>query len=324
MRRLDLTERESRAVADLADQLLAAGGREWDPPAMAEDVSVGATRLPDRLREFLARIRAEESDVTVVGGLPISEELTPTPTGWEKAAKTGAGRREEMVLLLTGSALGEPFGWANQQDGRIVHDVCPVPGMERSLTSASSEAALSLHTEDIFHPCRGDYVSLLCLRNPDAVGTTFVRIAGLPLPAELAAVLAEHRFRFYPDDSHVGTILPRPGDNRLAGRANEIGRVLFGPADDPYLRFDIDFMAPLDDDAAEAVRAMHGILRASVENVVMRPGDAVFLDNYRVVHGREPFVPRYDGKDRWLKRLNLIRDVRRIYATSDRRSRILA
>ncbi|QMU70179.1 hypothetical protein GXP74_20055 [Streptacidiphilus sp. P02-A3a] len=34
------------------------------------------------------------------------------------------------------------------------------------------------------------------------------------------------------------------------------------------------------------------------EKVVLEPGDAIFLDNYRVVHGREPFQPRYDGTDR--------------------------
>ena len=72
--------------------------------------------------------------------LPIAEDLVPTPTGWDTAAKTGAGQREEIVLLLVGSALGEAFGWANQQDGRIVHDVCPAPGMERSLTSARKDS----------------------------------------------------------------------------------------------------------------------------------------------------------------------------------------
>ncbi|MFB9907696.1 TauD/TfdA family dioxygenase [Allokutzneria oryzae] len=326
MDKITLSSAESDEIARLADEVLA-GADTWDPLTFVDRAGRVAERLPLRLREFLAEVRANETDVTVVSGLPIAGDLVPTPTGWDTAAKTGAGQREEIVLLLCGSALGEAFGWANQQDGRIVHDVCPAPGMELSLTSASSEAALSLHTEDIFHPCRGDYVSLLCLRNPDAVGTTFVRIGALELPEETRKVLSQNRFRFYPDDSHIGEVLlDGDGDDHLAGRAYTTGSVIFGPEERPYLRFDVDFMSVEDgdDEAEAAVRATVGHLGSAVERVVLQPGDAVFVDNYRVVHGREPFQPRYDGKDRWLKRLNLIRNVRSIYALSDRRSRIIA
>ncbi|WP_165777512.1 TauD/TfdA family dioxygenase [Amycolatopsis antarctica] len=263
----------------------------------------------------------------MVSNLPVSDDLPPTPIGWDIAAKTGAGHREEAALLLCGSALGEPFGWANQQDGRIVHDVCPAPGHENSMTSASSETELSLHTEDVFHPCRGDYVSLMCLRNPDAVGTTLVRIANLELTESVRDILEQRRFRFYPDDSHVGAVLAgAAAEDYLAGRGYDLGAVVFGPAERPYFRFDVDFMSAAASDvvASEAIISTNREFADRIERVALLPGDAVFVDNYRVVHGREPFNPRYDGKDRWLKRLNLIRDVRRIYAMSDRRSRIIA
>jgi len=60
-----------------------------------------------------------------------------------------------------------------------------------------------------------------------------------------------------------------------------------------------------------------------VERVVLRPGDVAFLDNYRVVHGREPFTPRYDGHDRWLKRVNLIRDIRRVFVETRSLTRVI-
>jgi Fe(II)/alpha-ketoglutarate-dependent arginine beta-hydroxylase len=323
--RIVLTDEERDEVARLVDQI-AGDAESWDPMRFVDSSTTSAERLPLRLRQFMAQVRANESDIAVVSNLPLHEDMPPTPTGWDMAAKTGAGHREEVVLLLCGSALGEPFGWASQQDGRVVHDVCPAPGQENSMTSASSQTELSLHTEDIFHPCRGDYVSLYCLRNPDEVGTTLVRIAALDLPEQTRSVLQQERFRFYPDDSHIGAVLPGDEDDRLAGRQHTVGPVIFGPRERPYLRFDIDFMSAVDDDqeAADAVRATQDRLVESIERVVLSPGDAVFVDNYRVVHGREPFTPRYDGKDRWLKRLNLIRDVRRIYAMSDRRSRIIA
>ncbi|SMC64351.1 TauD/TfdA family dioxygenase [Kibdelosporangium aridum] len=324
MNKIVLTDAERAVVSALVDEVFDRVD-VWDPVAMVDEVPGLAERLPLRLREFLVNSRMAEADVTVVANLPVDENLVPTPIGWDLAAKTGAGQREELVLLLCGTALADPFGWATQQDGRVVHDVCPAPGMENSLTSASSAAPLTLHTEDVHHPCRGDYVSLFCLRNPDAVGTTFVRIAALDLPAGTREVLAQNRFRFHPDDSHIGAIVDLV-EGEVRDRVFDPGSVIFGPAERPYLRFDVDFMSAAggDTEAEQAIQTTVDCLARSVERVILEPGDAVFVDNYRVVHGREPFVPRYDGNDRWLKRLNLIRDVRRLYAMSDTRSRIIA
>ncbi|MEV4015116.1 TauD/TfdA family dioxygenase [Nonomuraea angiospora] len=325
MERFLLTARERAQVDEVVDEVQASW-TSWDPLQFADQAGAAAHGLPLRLRRFLTGVRTSETDVAVVSGLPVDPALAPTPAGWDLAAKTGAGRREELVLLLVGSVLGEPFGWVNQQDGRLVHDVVPAPGMEESLTSASSAAQLTLHTEDVFHPFRCDYVTLFCLRNPDEVGTTITRVDALDLPEDLRDLLSESRFRFYPDDSHTGEILNViDGVEGLARRRSTVGPVVFGPAEHPYLRFDRDFMTADQDDArtSQAIEATHELLCDAVERVVLRPGDAVFIDNYRIVHGREPFHARYDGNDRWLKRLNLIRDVRRIYAGNGARSRII-
>lgn len=323
--RLFLHDDERAAIDRLAGETLA-DCQPWDALAFADKASAVAEYLPARLRRFLTRVRTEQADVALVSGLPVSEDLVPTPTGWELAAKTGAAQREELLLLVCAAGLGDPFGWSDQQNGRIVHDVCPAPGQERSLTSASSELDLALHTEDVHHPCRGDYVALYCLRNPDSVGTTFVPVDNLDVPEDVREILSDDRFRFYADDSHENTALD---DEQLAGRLeNRVGMdgsVLFGPSEFPYLRIDLDFAAAQDGDVA-AQRAMHRAsesLRKSVERVVLAPGDMVFLDNYRVVHGREPFNPRYDGNDRWLKRVNLIRDIRRVFVQTRALTRVI-
>jgi TfdA family taurine catabolism dioxygenase TauD len=306
MERLVLTADERVTIDRLVDDAVGSPS----PLVFAERATVMAGRLPLRLREFLSGVRAKETDIAVVSGLEPLPGLASTPTGWEVAASTGAGRREEFVLLLCGSALAEAFCWAGQQNGRLVHDICPVPGMERSLTSSSSKAMLTLHTEDVFHPCRADYVSLYCLRNPDRIGTSFARAETLELPQRMRNVLSERRFTFHSDDSH-------------AERAGTVGSVLFGPKTRPYLRVDTDFVTAVDGDAAEALAAVRELLSSSAERVVLAPGDIVFLDNHQVVHGRQPFTPKYAGNDRWLKRLNLTRDIRRVYLTAGERSRIL-
>ncbi|WBB75704.1 TauD/TfdA family dioxygenase [Micromonospora sp. WMMD1128] len=320
VRRLQLTEVERDALGRLVDAFTATD-RSADPLSFAEQAPAYAVRLPERVREFLGQVRADEVPVSVISGLPL-QALPPTPLDWTAAA-AGVGRREELLLVLCGLPLGEPFGWAAQQGGRLVHDVCPSPAMEQSLTSACSAAPLSLHTEDGFHPCRGDYVSLLCLRNPDAVRTTFVRIGSLGLPDKLQKILQDSRFRFLPDDAHVaGACAERL---RAAPDGTGLDPIIFGPPEHPYLRFDVDFTAVSDgdDEAAAAMADLDEQLRAATESVALAPGDLLFIDNYQVVHGRAPFRARYDGTDRWLKRLNLIRDLRRIYATADTRSRII-
>jgi alpha-ketoglutarate-dependent taurine dioxygenase len=43
-------------------------------------------------------------------------------------------------------------------------------------------------------------------------------------------------------------------------------------------------------------------VKQATRKVVLQAGDVLVIDNERAVHGRTPFVPRYDGTDRWLKR----------------------
>jgi alpha-ketoglutarate-dependent taurine dioxygenase len=45
--------------------------------------------------------------------------------------------------------------------------------------------------------------------------------------------------------------------------------------------------------------------------VTLAPGEVLVVDNDLVVHGRVPFQARYDGTDRWLKRISVTSDLRR-------------
>ncbi|MCE7002482.1 TauD/TfdA family dioxygenase [Kibdelosporangium philippinense] len=319
MKRLVIEPNERRQIEWLVDDVLDEYG-QWDAVQFASHAKAVAESLPIRVRQFFRRSQTAETDLMVLSGLPLSPELEPTPTGWDMAEKIGAGTREEIVLSLIAAGLGEPFAWGDQQNGRIVHDVCPAPGMERSETSQSSTAPLSLHTEDAFHPCRCDYVALFCLRNPDKVGTTVVRADNLNLPEKLAEILSEKRFYHRPDQSHIG---PHGHDTD----AVDVDAILFGPPESRYLRIDFDDTTAADENDQEALDAIAELYKYSVaalERVVLEPGDAIFVDNYRVVHGREPFEPRYDGNDRWLKRVNVLRDIRRMFMLTGERSRIVA
>jgi hypothetical protein len=54
---------------------------------------------------------------------------------------------------------------------------------------------------------------------------------------------------------------------------------------------------------------MRAAANAGKNYVRLLPGDLVIVDNRRAVHSRSEFEPRWDGKDRWLQRTYVSRDL---------------
>jgi Fe(II)/alpha-ketoglutarate-dependent arginine beta-hydroxylase len=295
-----------------------------------DEADVIAHDLPRRVRREMRRFRLFEPDdaILVVGGYPIDQEkIGPTPVHWNQHGAGNDTVQEDMLLVLLGSLLGEPIGWSTQQDGRIVHDILPIKGHEQEQLGSGSETLLTWHVEDAFHPYRGDYLGMMCLRNPDHVPTTFAPIKKVRLTPEQLAVLASPYFTIRPDESHlpknrgngkVSTADEQQVMERAYAKIEEMWKtpekipVVFGDPNAPYIRLDPYFMDPVENPEAQA--ALDELSRAvdeAIEDQVLEPGDFCFIDNYQAVHGRKPFKARYDGRDRWLKRINVVRDLRK-------------
>jgi Fe(II)/alpha-ketoglutarate-dependent arginine beta-hydroxylase len=227
-------------------------------------------------------------------------------------------KREEAYLVVVASLLGDLIAWATQQAGRTIHDVFPVEQHRDMQIGTGSRELLTWHTEDAFHPLRGDYLAMFCLRNPQSVPTMIASIADVELDAETKRQLFQPRFTILPDESHRGTtgvadFAPESaaGIEEMLRAPQEIA-VLFGDSARPYVRLDPYFMPPPEDaQAREALRRLIFELDNHIKDVVLGPGDLCVMDNYQVVHGRRPFEPRFDGTDRWLKRVLVARDLRK-------------
>lgn len=63
--------------------------------------------------------------------------------------------------------------------------------------------------------------------------------------------------------------------------------------------------------AEQALDRLMAGLESVQQDMVIGPGTLLVLDNYLAVHGRRAFHARYDGTDRWLKRLTVTRNLRR-------------
>jgi Fe(II)/alpha-ketoglutarate-dependent arginine beta-hydroxylase len=258
------------------------------------------------------------------------QKIGPTPAHWKTRPEISPTLEPEMLFVLLGALLGDPIGWATQQRGYILHDVIPIKEDENAQISTGSLQTIWWHNEDAFHPYRGDYVGLMCLRNPNGVPTTFASIDMIELDAKVKETLFEPHYVIRPDESHTA----KNSGNGNNGNGHDHGiddlvefaytqiqrlqvdspklSVLYGDPRSPYLRLDPYFMDPLEDDKAQfALNSLIHAIDASLAEVVLQPGDCLFIDNYRSVHGRKPFKANYDGNDRWLKRINITRDLRK-------------
>lgn len=302
-RRLELTEGEAGGVAGLAEDLAAMMPALIDDPGWLAHALRLSCRLPIRLRESARAYRHDsgEAGVFVIGGLPLrADRLPDTPAVPESAERVASVPAALAVLLAL--QLGELVAYRQEKAGALVHNVVPVPGLERSQSNAGS-VALKLHVENAFHPHRPDYVGLMCLRNDQLQGGgTLVASVRQALPLVEAADLEVLR-----SPGYITTVPPsfRSGDQTVSHG------VLAGSDTDPDVCLDFNATVALDARAREAMDRLGRALAAVSRVLVLNPGEMAFIDNRIVLHGRTPFSPQYDGRDRWLHRVYVHLDNRR-------------
>ncbi|GEM31862.1 hypothetical protein NN3_28690 [Nocardia neocaledoniensis NBRC 108232] len=273
-------------------------------PALLDQIEQRAAELPVAVRHAV-RPPATPAGATVVRGFPVDDaEFGPTPQDWQAAAVTAADPRHlgslelDIAMLLLARCAGEPFGWAGQQNGRLVNNIVPAVGHEDEQSGASSSTLLSPHTEDAFHAARANLLMLACVRNPDRVATTVSSVREVRLSEADLRTLTVPTLPILPDVSY-GTDFDQP--------APPLPTIWFDETDRATLRYDPAY-TPLDD-ADPAFRAAYARLTEEFARVchapALAPGELLLVDNDVAVHGRVPFRARYDGTDRWLKRVNI-------------------
>jgi Fe(II)/alpha-ketoglutarate-dependent arginine beta-hydroxylase len=299
--KLELINEEVRAIQLLVKEI-ASSHISVEDAEFLDNASTYAQEFPRRLRIFLNAFRLQEpSGVCLISGYPIdNSKIGKTPAHWRKGPSSSSSVAEEVFLNLCGALLGDAVAWAHQRDGLICQDLMPLEADKGKMLGSGSERDLVWHTEDARYSYRGDYIGLMCLRNPDAVPTTFASIDEVPLDPDKVEVLFEPRFVFRPDPSH-------PTDTGW-----ERAPVLFGDPESPYIRFDPYSMdRPETEEARSAIDYLIRAIDENLTGVTLQPGECLFIDNYKAVHGRSSFKARFDGTDRWLKRITIARDLRK-------------
>ena len=255
------------------------------------------------LRQTVRRFRRDPgpSGMFLLQGLPIDDVLPLTPT------VAGSARRiatvSSAVLFMIALGLGEPIAFAQEKSGAIVQDVVPVRALAGSQSNGGS-VALSFHTENAFHPCRPDYVLLLCLR-PDPLHVAALRIAGIRRALRLLDLGDQEALRcpWYVTES--------PPSFGPAVRRTPPRPVLDGSTDDPDVAVDFSATWTNEPRGIEALAHLREAVGEVAVDVRLRQGELAMVDNRLAIHGRNQFQPAYEGSDRWLHRMFVQADFRR-------------
>lgn len=313
-------------------QRLPAAGDDLD--GLLAALLQAASHLPLDAVRGLLRFRAapQAPGAVLLTGLPVGEDLPPTPTDRVRASPM-AGSASERAILLVAILLGEPVAYAAEKDGALVQNVFPTRSQRSTPSNESSAIGLEFHTEVIystatpaqsFDVAAPDFVLLLALRSPPDRSAVTSMVDARDLcraldPAHLA-VLRQPWFRLRAPRSFMGAgDAPRPESPALA--------LVRGPADAPTVAFDI--ACGVRGLSPEAVAALDGLRRACADpalqrRVQLRPGDLLAIDNNRCAHARSPYDARFDGQDRWLLRTYVRRSIRGLTAVSEDAFRVLA
>lgn len=292
---------------------LAASGLSPVQPGFYAEYGGCHELLPIGLRRFLANFRdSKQATFCTVRTFPVDDAAVgPTPEHWERRDGDGSTIEPDLCLAMCASTLGEPFAWATLQYGRIIQDVFPIRGDERRESGHGSDKFLEFHTDDAFRPDSPDYLLLLGIRNQDLIPSFVTPARDIKLSEDHLEMLWQERFYVVPDDEHIRQLELRAPDDPALARAIEMRDnprpvgVFFGDRANPCIRLDIPFMRCVGDDpeVKKALLALRFELDRARQAQIVTAGTVLILNNRAVAHARDAFTARYDGTDRWLRKM---------------------
>jgi Fe(II)/alpha-ketoglutarate-dependent arginine beta-hydroxylase len=313
-----LTREELAGIEAGVGQLVRCFG-SVESAEFADACSLAAQELPRSLRVLAHRFKQLHLSCSAVllRGLPVDDRrIGPSPSHWDAPWRNPPTLREEITQCLVAATLGDIFGWRTQENGRFLRHIVPIEKERGEQLGGSSTVTLVWHNEEAFHDHRCDFLTLLCYRNEEQAQTILSSIDDIDIDDKHWRILSAPRFVVLPDKSHL------PEQNvsaqwRLDDAAFERIRamyasptpvpVLSGARTRPFIQVDEAFMTALagDEEAQQAYDWLLGQFNAQQRVVVMAPGDMLWIDNKRAVHGRAVYSPHYGPRQRWLRRVNV-------------------
>ena len=269
------------------------------PELFCRQAKFAAAQLPIpitlRLMEFA--LRGSPTGFLLFQNIPIDNTTPKTPpeNTYFLGEKTPLSKIQGILI----SAMGNMIAYEAEGYGRLFQDVVPMQHMAKNQTSLGSDIELEIHTEQAFSKLRPDILSLACVRGDEKAYTYILPVKSVIdnlTPFEI------QRLREPLWITGVDLSFKLHGKPFLEGDLRGPMPILHGSVEDPELIFDQDLMMGTTPEADDLVKKIIDIYYQHRIAHCLQPGEIIFVDNRRAVHGRSSFSPKYDGYDRFLVR----------------------
>ncbi|MGW4215110.1 TauD/TfdA family dioxygenase [Lentzea sp. NPDC004789] len=301
--RLVLRSSEKQAMLDLVKSVSA--DPAMDPELFCVQASRAARVLPTRIHDALLSFdrRGSATGTFLIEGMPVGP-IPATPP--DNTLHLGEATLLSKAQAIVNEAAGHMLAYEAEGFGRLFQDMVPARSAAHTQTSLGSSVELELHTEQAFSVLRPDFISLACLRG-DPNAQTYTLTARQVAEAVTTAELETLRQKCWM--TGVDLSFRRGGQAFDKGEIRGPLSILEGAEDDPFIVFDQDLMTSNQSAATAAFDTVIDTYRRHRHCHVLKPGDLLLIDNHRVVHGRSPFRPLFDGSDRFVVRSFVVRDL---------------
>lgn len=295
---IDLSEEEIDALLNLGYNLtISPSDQPEEYCKKSKDLS---SDLPIRIRNILQKFAQHGSPTgfLLIQNIPTDRFFIPS-TPSNNDSKSGEKTVLSCIQSILLHSISEMIAYEAEGFGRLFQDVVPSKNMEQFQTSLSSGVELELHTEQAFSKLRPDILSLACLRGDLSAFTYLLPVQSIieNMDVEEVKILQQPLWKIGVDLS-----FKLNGNEFLEGDIRGPFPILQGNMEDPQLVFDQDLTIGITEEAENLKNKIIQLYYKHRIHHNLKPGEILFIDNQRAVHGRSSFRPRYDGLDRFLIR----------------------
>jgi L-asparagine oxygenase len=296
---LELDNYEIETILNMANLLNTISPSD-DPDffcAMSKKVSLCLhDRIISKLMHFAKY--GSETGFLLIKNIPTDIDIlpdTPPSNNYKIGEKTVLAKIQSMIL----NVFSELIAYEAEGYGRLFQDVVPIQSMAKDQTSLGSNTELEIHTEQAFSKLRPDILSLACLRG-DKRAVTYI----LPVKYIIDNMTEEENELLCKPLWKTGVDLSFKlnGHEFIEGDIRGPLSIINGDMSDPQLIFDQDLMTGITKESEAIIQKIVDIYYKHRISHNLCPGEIILIDNRRAVHGRSPFFPNFDGKDRFLIR----------------------
>lgn len=263
-----------------------------------------ASLIPDDILNSICDGLNNGYGAVLIEGLPTDKYLPDTPlVGGSLTPDYKTTFVAEAMLIMLGILTGaEPFNFRQEGWGKapLIDNIVPVEKLRVQKGAGGFENNFPFHCESAWHRKRPDYLVLLGVRE-DVGAQTLIFSVEMLNDHELTRQSSEIEswFRLRSPDLYL--------QMEQAGIPMGTANYSFEPPikyENGKIMLNINFNGTdcIHETAVEWLSKLEDFVELNSQGVVICPGNAIILNNYKTCHTRTGYKPGFNGSDRWFLR----------------------